>query len=69
MIVEFNLRRESKLPPTQMVLQFVQERQDMLFQGLLAVLDVGRPLSNIVCCDCPFQIQQPQFLRYLAASS
>jgi hypothetical protein len=50
-VIEFDLRRERKLMLTQLGFQFRQEWKHMLFHGPLAVLDVRRPLSDIVCCN------------------
>ena len=51
MILKLDLRGERKLTLAQMVLQFFQERQYILLHGVLAVLDVRRPLIDVVRRD------------------
>jgi hypothetical protein len=50
-IVQFNLGRKRELLITHKMLQFLQERHHLLFQGPLAVFDVCRPLVDVVCSN------------------
>ena len=56
MVIHLDLRREGKLVFAQMVLEHFQERDDILFQRFLAVLDVRRSLSGIVSRDARLSV-------------
>jgi hypothetical protein len=56
MVIHLDLRREGKLLFPQMVLELFQERDDILFQRFLAVLDIRRSFSGMVGRDARLSV-------------